>query len=428
MKTIVSITFCMFFTSLNLVGQDNYLLDSLFSRSVQPSYGIEDSVYFEYDEANRLIKETNKYFYKTFSYDGPSVTISFYNTVTDEKTGERKEFSQVVDGFGINGTNSESYDNDEVIFASSDTSFIENGVAVRRVYWQSQGDMNEDLLFEVNSTYIDSNLISANSISYDNNQEILREEVYSAHYENDLLKWESNATSTPYSVPTVDSTFYSYDAPNTKTSILKSYRNNYLTYCVKNEEKISDDYFIRTSYESHSCSDFRIQDSIVQYLSDFPIIEFDSSKSYRFIDNNAQKYRLEKNTLFFDTEALTVEVFRESFFTSRLDGVFDEKNSSNSFYSLANEIETIDSPSSPEWMMYPNPAPVTAEIQLEIRNAKIDSPQNIRIYNSKGELIESMQAVREKTDLPHFSIPGLYFIQLFDQTKSTTETKSLLIF
>ena len=428
MKIIVTITFCILITSVNLSSQDNYLLDSLFSRSVQPFYGIEDSLYFEYDESNRLIKETNKYFYKTFSYDGPSVTTSFYTTVSDEKTGERKEFSEVVNGFGFKGINSESYENGEVIYASSDTSFIENGVAVRRVYWQSEGDENENLLFEVNSTYIDSNLISANSISYDNNQEILREEIYSAHYENNLIKWESNATSTPYSVPTVDSTLYSYDAYNNKTSILKSYRNNFLSYCVKNEEKLTDAYFIRTSFESHNCSDFRIQDSIVQYLSDFPIVEFDSSKSYLFIDNNAQLYRFETNTLFFDYEALTVELFSESSFTSRLDGIFDEKNSSNSFYSLANQTETINSPSSPQWMMYPNPASVSAGIQLEIRNAKIDVPQNIRIYNSKGELMKSMQAVREKTDLPHLSTPGLYFIQLFDPSKSTYETKSLLIF
>ncbi len=135
MKTIVAITFCIFSTSLNLAGQNNYLLNSLFARSVQPFYGIEDSLYFEYDDSNRLITEANKYFYKTFSYDGPCVTASFYTTVSDEKTGERKEFSEVVDGFGIKGTNSESYENDEVIFASADTSFIENGVAVRRVYW-----------------------------------------------------------------------------------------------------------------------------------------------------------------------------------------------------------------------------------------------------------------------------------------------------
>ncbi len=428
MKTIVAITFCMFFTSLNLAGQDNYLLDSLFARSVQPFYGIEDSLYFEYDDSNRLIKEANKYFYKTFSYDGPSVTTSFYNTVTDEKTGERKEFSEVVDGFGINGTNSKSYENGQVAFTSSDTSFIENGVAVRRVYWQSEANGNDNLLFEVNSEYTDAKLTSSNSVSYDNNQEILREEIYSAHYENDLIKLESNATSTPFSVPIVDSTFYSYDTLNVKTTILTSYRNGYLSYCVKNEEKITDDYFIRTSFESHNCNDFRIQDSIVQYLSDFPIVDYDSSKSYRFIDNEAQLYRFEQNTLYFDDAALTVEVFRENFFSNRLDGVFNEVNSSNSFYSLKTDIETLDEPNLPEWMMYPNPAAVSTEVQLEVRNTEIDVPQNIRIYNTKGELIESLQVVGDRTELPNLNTPGLYFIQLFDSSNSTSETRSLLIF
>jgi hypothetical protein len=166
----------------------------------------------------------------------------------------------------------------------------------------------------------------------------------------------------------------------------------------------------------------------VQYLSDFPIVDYDSSKSYRFIDNEAQLYRFEQNTLYFDDAALTVEVFRENFFSNRLDGVFNEVNSSNSFYSLKTDIETLDEPNLPEWMMYPNPAAVSTEVQLEVRNTEIDVPQNIRIYNTKGELIESLQVVGDRTELPNLNTPGLYFIQLFDSSNSTSETRSLLIF
>lgn len=404
-------------------SQETYLIDSFFSQTVFP-LSTPFYEYYTYDDQDRLIFQDKTTSITTSDYSDPKYiinNITYKNWAATTVEYIEKDTTNNIHVISKKTT----LDNVLIIHDIDSTYFNDFKQPIKRHFYSLTENGQLYLDYKYEWSYLSNGNISFESYkSFDENGELQRfNEYYYSYNSNQNIQTVQYVDVLENNI---DSSFYFYKNGVLEHIELKEYENSELISCRNKIFSESGGANVEEFRMSTDCINFETTGISYYYLSDLPLIQYDSviHQSFRDIDSlrayqtfaySSEYFNNENNietnlliNAFSDKDEKTLEIVWHEYYHTK-DNMVNTK-----------EIEKLTG----NLNIYPNPSVQNQALFIQYsKNVK-----RIIVTDQNGQVINSISANNSgssQINAPQNS--GTYFLSFINQENNIIKSKKLLV-